>query len=402
MALLLTGAFSLAFALQEPRLRPAPPALQAPPEPVDLALQPLPIEQVRAELSSSYYQPVPPAALTAPSIPLILEALGDPYTEYLSPDEYQALLNRTARSYFGVGLVVGPSENGLIVTSSLLGPAREAGILPGDVIISIDGQRAGALPFERSLSLIKGEKGTIVRLTVRRDGRGTIAFAVVRREIATPAVRARSVKTRGRHLGYIRILSFPGSAAGRVENATEHLAAKGVEGLILDLRGNPGGLLEQAISVASIYLPSGVVVSTAGAHHAMRVYRVRGDPVAPDLPLVVLVDRQSASAAEIVAAALADHARAVIIGKRTYGKASVQSVHPLSNGAALRLTTATYLTPFGVDIAGEGVRPRVKTSDDPLTRPDEAVVAAEKVLLRLVSERRALEAAFPNDPDFPT
>jgi carboxyl-terminal processing protease len=307
--------------------------------------------------------------------------LRDPYTRYLTRSEYESLRNRTARAYSGIGLTVGPSRGGLIVTSALEGPARDAGIRRGDVIVRIDGRPAQSVPFRRSLALIKGEQGTLVHLTVRRPVEGVIRFTVMRREIAAPSLRSRMIVARRTRVGYVRLLSFPANAADRLANATAALVHDGARGLIVDMRGNPGGLLDQAVRSVSLYLDDGVVCTLEGAHQPRRSYAVNGTATYPRLPLVVLVDRGSASAAEIVASALGDHGRAVVVGERTYGKTSVQSVFTLANGGALRLTTATYRTPAGDDIADTGVVPDMLAVDDPLTRPDEAVLAGERVFL---------------------
>jgi len=342
------------------------------------------INQVRQELANAYYRPVPEQVLYEPTISGILRELGDPYTDYLTPAEYAALRNRTARSYTGVGLSVAPSKSGLLVTSTYGGPARKAGIRRGDLIVRIQGRPAGALSFEQSLSLITGEKGTLVRLTVKRPRQGTIHFALVRQEIDVPSVDSRVVEVRGAEVGYVRLLSFPAGSAGRLERATRRLIRQGAKGLIVDLRDNPGGLISQAIETVSLFVEKGVVCTTAGLHQDRRVFQASGDVRFPSLPVVVLVNPSSASAAEIVAAALQEHDRAVVVGRRTFGKASVQSVRSLSNGGALKLTTATYLTPRGVDLAEAGVRPDIRAFDDLRTRTDEALTRARRALLQLL------------------
>lgn len=342
------------------------------------------INQVRQQLKSAYYRTVPERVLYESSISGILRELDDPYTDYLSPSEYAALRTRTARSYSGVGLTVSPSRQGLLVTSTFGGPAREAGIRRGDLIVRIQGRPAGELSFEQSLSLITGEKGTLVRLTVKRARQGTIHFALVRQEIDVPSVDGRLVKVRGAELGYVRLLSFPAGSAGRLERATKRLVRQGAKGLIVDLRDNPGGLISQAVETVSLFVEKGVVCTTAGLHQEGRVFQASGDVRFPSLPVVVLVNPSSASAAEIVAAALQEHDRAVVVGRRTFGKASVQSVRPLSNGGALKLTTATYLTPRGVDLAEAGVRPDIRAFDDLRTRTDEALTRARRALLQLL------------------
>ncbi len=339
-----------------------------------------PIVEVREELAENYYRELGPEVLSRKTIPELLEALGDPNTEYLSAAEYTSLKNRTARSYSGVGLTVEPSRAGLVVTSALRGPARQAGVRPGDTIVRIEGRPAGRLTFDQSINLIKGEKGTVVHLTVRRQNGRRVSFTVVRSDVAVPSLSSRLVRFAGAKIGYVKLLSFPDSSADRVNEATHTLVEHGAKGVILDLRDNPGGLLTEAVRTASVFLEKGVVCTVSGLHQEETVYEVNGGAQFPRLPVTVLVNGGSASAAEIVAAALADNERAVIVGQRTYGKASVQSIRPLSAGRALKLTTATYLTPLGADLAGHGIRPSVKVDNDPLTRRDEMIRAAEQVL----------------------
>lgn len=346
---------------------------------------PQPIEEVRETLASSYYRPVAREVLNETSIPALLRELGDPNTDYLTAGEYDALKNRTARSYSGVGLTVEPARAGLLVTSAIKGPALAVGVRPGDIIVRIDGRPAGKLTFNQSINLIKGEKGTVVHLTVRRPHQGRIRFVVVRQEVALPSLRAHMLRFHGTKLAYLRLLSFPDSTADRLEAATGALVHRGAKGVVLDLRDNPGGLLAQAVRAVSVFLDEGVVCTISGFHQDETVYEVTGGATYPRLPLVVLVNKASASAAEIVAAALQDHRRAVVVGRRTYGKASVQSILPLSNGTALKLTTAMYRTPAGRDLTGHGLRPRIRVADDPLTRLDEALRSAERILLRRIA-----------------
>jgi carboxyl-terminal processing protease len=339
------------------------------------------VDEVRQELAENYYRPLGSDVLSKPTIPELLDALGDPNTEYLTAPEYTSLKNRTSRSYSGVGLTIEPSRAGLVVTSALHGPARQAGMRPGDIIVRIDGRPAGGLTFDQSLNLIKGEKGTVVHLTVRRKGEQQ-SFTVMRSDVAVPSLSARLLSYDGAKMGYLRLLSFPDSSAQRVHDATKALVARGAKGIILDLRDNPGGLLTEAVRTTSVFLDKGVVCTVSGLHQDETVYDATGGADFSDLPVTVLVNGGSASAAEIVAAALADNKRAVVVGKRTYGKASVQSIRPLSAGRALKLTTATYLTPSGFDLAGHGIRPSVRAQDDPLTRRDEMMRAAERVLAK--------------------
>jgi carboxyl-terminal processing protease len=343
------------------------------------------IDEVRAELTSAYYRWIDPAVLERPTVEQILAGLDDPHTDLLTTSEYASLQEHTQGTYSGIGLTVGPARSGLLVTSAAAGPAREAGIRKGDVIVRIDGARTGRLPFERSLALIKGEKGTIVRLTVRRPReREPLDFMVVRREIEVPPLNARLVTWKKEKLAYIRVFSFPAGSAQRLEQATSEFVRQGVKGAIIDLRDNPGGLLSQAVDVASVYIEDGIVCRTDGLHEQEHEYRVTGVATHPDLPLVVLVNGGSASASEIVAGALMDHDRATLVGERTYGKASVQTVAPLHAGGALKFTTAKYLTPAGADITGVGLEPSVVAADNPLTPRDEGLRIARRALARIL------------------
>ena len=379
--LLLAGAFAagLFFAKRPDGARDAPPPA-AQRDRSNLT------DEVRDELVTSYYRAVPRRALEQKTVENMLAALRDPYTEYLNAAEYDSLKNRTAPSYSGIGLTVEPSKGGLVVRAARNGPAREAGIARGDVIVAIDGRPVSALGFERSLMLVTGKKGTRVRLTVKPSRGGRIDVTVVRKEISVPAVRSRLIATRNGKLGYIRVFSFPATASDSIERHTRSLVNRGAKGVVLDLRDNPGGLLSQAVSTVSIFDDDGVVCTTDGLHQERRVYEATGKATYPKLPLVVLVNRVSASAAEIVAGALRDNRRAVVVGERTYGKASVQTVQELSNGEALKLTTAVFLTPSGSNLTTQGLRPTVRAVDDPDTPRDEAIAAARKALLAQITK----------------
>jgi carboxyl-terminal processing protease len=349
------------------------------------ASSPRTIDEVREALASSYYRPVARDVLQEPTVSALLRELGDPNTDFLTAPEYETLKKRTSRSYAGVGLTVEPSRAGLVVTSALPGPAREAGVRRGDIIVRIDAQPAANLTFEQSLNLIKGEKGTVVHLTLRRPDHGRLQFTVVRRDVSVPSLRARLLRFHGTKVGYIRLLGFPDSTAERLHDAAASLVKRGAKGIVLDLRSNPGGLLTEAVRAVSIFLDEGVVCTISGLHQEETVYEVTGGATYPKLPLVIATNRGSASASEIVAAALQDHRRAVVVGRRTYGKASVQSIRPLSRGTALKLTTAMYRTPAGVDLTGRGVRPGIRAADDPITRMDELLRAAERALLEQIA-----------------
>ncbi len=378
-AVLVAGAFFLGFLItQADSGAPSAVAPLRADRPVSV------VDEVRAELTSGYYRWIEPEVLRLETVDEIVAGLEDPHTDYLTPAEFESIQETTEGMYSGIGLTVGPARRGLLVTSALRGPAREAGIRKGDVIVSIDGEQAGKLPFDRSLALIKGETGTLVRLTVRRPRRGTIDFAVMRRDIDVPPISARMMKVGKTKLAYVRVFAFPDGAAEQIERATTRLVEQGARGAVVDLRDNPGGLFAQAVSSASVYLEDGIVCRTDGVHEESQTYNVTGDATHPELPLVVLVNSGSASAAEILAGALYDYDRATLVGERTFGKASVQTIAPLRNGGALKLTTAKYVTPAGADITGRGIHPGILAVDNPLTEPDEALLIARRTLAEIL------------------
>jgi carboxyl-terminal processing protease len=379
--LLVVGAFALGFFLtqtEQGTSQPAPPRTERPERLID---------EVRAELTSSYYRWIDPDVLGRRTVEGILAGLEDPHTDLLTDAEYESLRKDTEGTYSGIGLTVGPGRTGLVVTSAAPGPAREAGIRKGDVIVRVDDKRLRGLPFEHALSLIKGQAGTVVKVTVERPARKKpVELSIARREIEVPPISTRLIAAKKEKLAYIRVFSFPAGTADRIHQATAQLLQQGVSGAIIDLRDNPGGLLSQAVDVASLYIEDGIVCRTDGLHEEDHEYRVTGVATHPGLPLVVLVNGGSASAAEIVAGALVDHDRATLVGERTYGKASVQTIAPLQGGGALKLTTAKYLTPAGADITGVGLEPSVVAADDPLTQQDEGLRIARRTLVEILRD----------------
>jgi carboxyl-terminal processing protease len=341
------------------------------------------VDEVRAALTDQYYRPVPASVLQLGSVDRMISALGDPYTAYLAPLDYMLLRQQTESHYPGIGVSVLPAPRGLVVVSLRPGPAQRAGMRAGDTIVSIDGVAARELDMTSALARILGPRGSHVRLGLRR-GRTRIDVDVLRGIVRAPAVESRLLSFAGRRWGDLRLAAFRAGAAVVLRGQIRTLERKGATGFVLDLRQNPGGLLDQAVAVSSLFLDRGAVVSLAGAHHPRQVYRAVGG-VATRLPLVVLVDRFSASSAEIVAAALQDNQRATLVGERTFGKALVQSIDLLGNGAALEITIARYTTPAGRDISGVGVVPAIHAVDDPRTARDEALETALRVLARPTS-----------------
>lgn len=333
------------------------------------------VAEVRAQLARHYYRPVPQRLLRLRKIEQIIAGLRDPYTEYLEPFAYSELRRRTAASYPGIGATVLPQEDGFVVSAVPAGPARDSGLARGDTIVEIDGVPTRELSFEAALGRILGPAGTSVRLLVRRGGL-SLEVDVRRGEIRTAAVTSRVLVAAGRRTGYVALHSFAGGTAQLLHGELRKLEQAGVTRLVLDLRDNPGGLLDQAVAVSSLFLARGPVVSIQTAHDRPQMLFADGRLGTSRLPLVVLVNRYTASAAEVVAAALRDNQRATVVGEPTFGKALVQSIEPLRNGAALKLTTARYLTPAGADISRWGIQPDRWAVDDASTDVDEAVTAA--------------------------
>jgi carboxyl-terminal processing protease len=230
---------------------------------------------------------------------------------------------------------------------------------------------------------ILGPPGTRVQLELLR-GNERLDLSVRRAIVQAPVVEAKLLSYAGRRWGLVRLSAFRIGAAVVLRRQLQLLEREGANGLVLDLRQNPGGLLDQAVAVSSLFLDHGIVVTLAGAHSPRHVYRAFPG-IATKLPLVVLVDGMTASSAEIVAAAMRDHRRATLVGQRTFGKGLVQSIDPLVNGAALELTVARYFTPSGQDISDVGVSPQIVAVDNPATPKDEALGAALRVLARPTS-----------------
>jgi len=297
----------------------------------------------------------------------------DRFTEYIPPSHLAAFSEQIEGRFSGVGLSVVPVRAGLRVVRAFPGsPARRAGVRPGETIVSVDGRSIAGLPSTKATALIKGPEGTEVRLGVRGAG-GEREVRVRRAEVTVPNVTAQLARARGRRLAYVHLASFSRTAHGQLGRALRRLLRRGAEGIVLDLRGNPGGLLQEAVLTAGLFLPEGsVVVRTVSRSEGDTVYRTGGGAL-PRRPLAVLIDRGTASAAEILAAALADDAGALVVGTRSFGKGLFQQEARLGNGGALKLTVGEYFTPKGKNLAEtKGIHPRIRVADSPRTPRDEA------------------------------
>lgn len=279
----------------------------------------------------------------------------DPYAFFYSPKGYQSFRELTTGKFSGIGVWLKEKKNSLQIVSVLPGtPALEAGLLRGDVIVSIDGEPVVDLTTDDAVALIKGPAGSEVALGVLRSG-SELDFSIKRAEIDLPNLQAEMTDE---DLGHIRLFGFARNAGEQVRKEVEALIEQGAGGIILDLRDNGGGLFSEAIEVASVFIEDGDIVTYRDTETEI-TYEAEGNAF-EKMPLVVLVNEGTASASEIVAGALQDLDRAVLVGMTTYGKGSVQEVVPLSDASALKFTTAAYITPDGNDIDGEGIDPDVK------------------------------------------
>lgn len=295
-----------------------------------------------------------------------LEKLGDPYTRFLDPEAYESLTNQTSGELSGVGLQLEINEENqslTVVKPIEDSPAAEAGIQPGDEIIAINGQPTSLLSLEQASQLIRGESGTQVELQLSRAGKGLFALTLTRAQIELPRVTYELRETNHSRVGYIKVEEFSSHAAEQMREAILDLKEKNAEAYVIDLRNNPGGLLYASIEMARMWLEQGAIVSTVDRSGGDRDFQANSTQLT-DRPLAVLVNGKSASASEILAGALKDNDRAVIVGTQTYGKGTVQSVSSLSDGSGLAVTVARYYPPSGTNINHQGIEPDVKTSLD--------------------------------------
>jgi carboxyl-terminal processing protease len=356
--------------------------------------------EVYERIKRDYVDDVDDHALMEKAIRGMVAAL-DPHSAYLDSEEFDEIRLSTMGSYPGVGIEVVAEDGAVKILRPIDGsPAQLAGLRSGDEIVRIDDTDVGA-DLAGAIARMRGVSGSVVTLTIRRVGTpGVLQFALRRAQVEVHSVAQQSLEP---GYGYVRITSFSETTAQDVALAVSHLKRDnpaGLKGLLLDLRNNPGGVLEAGVAVADDFLDSGVIVTADGRTPEARF---RMDATPGDLingaPLVVLVNGGSASASEIVAGALKDHGRALLVGRRTYGKGSVQTVMPLSHGGAVKLTTSRYFTPSGASIHGKGIIPDI-LEDGPGVPPAELLTARGSSPLAARDEdvRVALEALKHRHP----
>jgi carboxyl-terminal processing protease len=339
---------------------------------------------LRAEIIDSiednFYKPVKEGKLEDASLKGIVESLDDPYSSYLTAKEARQFDEDVSGHFEGVGMNVEQDKRGLKVLRVFDGsPAEGAHIHAGDFILAVDGRPIAGVNSEVSTGRIKGPAGTSVELRVFTPGDSSDRTVKVKRErIEVPLTRARLKERDGHKIGVVELAAFSDGAHAALARDIKRMRKRGAEAIVLDLRGNPGGLLLEGVAVSSLFIEDGRIVSVRGRHRAERVHNAEGDAILPkDVPVVVLVDGGSASASEIVTGALRDRGRATVVGTHTFGKGLVQEVENLSNGGELKLTTAHYYLPDGETIiTGKGIKPQVRAKDDPETDRDEALPVA--------------------------
>jgi len=320
----------------------------------------------------------------------------DPHSAFLAPDEYKELKIETRGAFSGIGIEITLRDGVLTVVSPIEGtPAFKMGLKAGDKIIKIEGKLTKNMSLMDAVKKIRGPKGTDVTLTLLREGKPELFdVTITRGTVQIQSVRSKVLEDT---VGYVRISTFQEETARRLRESLEELQkeAPNLEGVIIDLRNNPGGLLDQAVKVSDLFLDGGLVVYTKGRIESQNM-RFEADPataIDKDVPLIVLVNQGSASASEIVAGALQDHKRAIILGEQTFGKGSVQTIIPLDDDSGLRLTTALYYTPNGESIQAKGITPDIVVSNAlPLSKEDREKLKKmnflrEKDLLRHIGEQ---------------
>ncbi len=337
-------------------------------------------------IEKDYYRQVSRTQLVNSSLAAAVASLHDPFSQYVSPSSYRAF-GHPSPQISGVGIDVNPDPRGLRVVGVFPGtPAAQAGLAPGDVIVAVGTTRLAGHSADFDSQLIRGRAGTEVKLTYIRNSRRQ-AMRLTRESFTLPVADDRLTSYRGTKLGYVQLTTFDQQGAGaEVRGDVEQVLHQGARGVILDLRGNGGGLIQEAVNVASIFIPDGTIVSTDGRASPRQMFTATGNAISTKIPVVVLVDRGTASASEIVTAALQDRHRAIVVGTHTFGKGVFQEVQQLPNGGALDITAGYYYTPDGRNLGaggvkeGAGVTPNVLVRDNPSATQDEALDTAERVL----------------------
>jgi len=318
------------------------------------------VDEAIERIASDYYRQIPTSRLSDASISGVVASLHDRFSHYLDASEFGEFVSPP--HFTGIGVAVDPNHGGLLIAKVFdSSPAERAGLKPGERIIAVNGHSLNGVPDESAITMIKGLPGTDVTLTIEgpsahgRHG-ATRTVKITRAVVSEPVVASEMREVHGVKIGVVALATFSPGAHAEVREAVEKLLREGAKGIVFDLRSNGGGLVEEAQLIASIFIPSGVIVSTRGRTQPSQTLYATGDAISPSIPVAVLVDSDTASASEIVTAALQDHRRATVVGTHTFGKGVFQEEEPLSNGGALDITVGEYFTPNGRNLGGGGVK----------------------------------------------
>jgi carboxyl-terminal processing protease len=349
------------------------------------------VNQALDVLTTRYYRPLARSGLVDHGLSGMVASLDDRYSRYLDPRMYRDRNQPPQKDQGGIGITTVAEADGLRVRDVFENsPAARAGLLPGDLLVKVGSTALADHADNAGLEMIRGPVGTRVELTFRRDG--TEHVVSIERAKIVPPVATLQMATYDRvRIGHLTFTGFTEGSGDKLRRQVRAALDAGAQALILDLRGNGGGLISEAINVASIFISHGEIMSAVERGQPRRVYMARDDAIAPRIPMVVLVDEGTASSAEIVTAALQDNHRAQVVGTETYGKGVFQVTERLINGGAIDLTVGKYFTPNGHNLGdggarpGSGITPNVYAQDDPDTPDDEALTAAERTV---AAERR--------------
>jgi carboxyl-terminal processing protease len=338
-------------------------------------------------ITHDYYRPLNRNQLVNTGLQAAVAGLNDPYSHYFDPTNYRAFLNQSNPHVNGIGINIVADPRGLRVVDVYPGsPAARAGLQRADVITSVGRTTLSGRTTAFAATLIQGRPGTDVVLTISRAGHRRVV-RIRRAALIVPVTTGKVVSYHGQKVGVVELTTFSDGSGAELRDQVDKVLQQGARAIVLDLRQNGGGLLEEAVNVASIFIPDGTIVSTDGRTQPRQVYTAKGGAISTSIPVVVLVDQGTASASEIVTGALKDRGRAKVVGTHTYGKGVFQEIKQLSNGGALDITVGEYFTPSGHNLGGGGVRegagikPDVYALDNPHTQADEAL----NVALRVVS-----------------
>lgn len=341
--------------------------------------------RVLTMIENNYVEPVDNSKLMYGAIKGMMESL-DPHSSFLTPEQYRQLRMDTQGEFGGLGIEVEIRNGWLTIVSPIEGtPAYQIGLRSGDEIREINGKSTQGIRMHEAVQMMRGPRGTRVKIAIRRPGRpGLLQFEVVRDIIKIVSVTHRMLDP---GIGFIRIKSFQNGVVQHVQKALQEMFAKGqLRGLVLDLRNNPGGLLEQAVRIADLFIPSGLIVRTTGkGGRMMDEEHAHSKGTFTGFPIICLINGGSASASEIVAGALQDHKRAVLMGTRSFGKGSVQTIIDLNDGSGLKLTVARYFTPSGRSIQEMGIEPDILVEE-----------RAPSVIAEKIKREKDLEGHLPS------